>query len=98
LGASIWTLLIAAGSPPAVRTTIAGGVALLMEFIMMEMLGVRQTKAIEAAWRWFCEMDGDIPFAEVVRRCPEVDPERIRVEFKRRLAVVRKGGSYVGRT
>ena len=51
---------------------------------------VRQAKAIEAAWCWFSrEMSMDVSFAAVVARvraqCPEVELERIRLEFERRL-------------
>jgi hypothetical protein len=56
-------------------------------------LGVREARALEMAWHLFCEMDGDIPFAEIVMRvrarCPDVDPARIRIEFERRLSVRR---------
>ena len=53
-------------------------------------LEARQAKAIEAAWHWFHRtMDEDVPFAAVVARvlaqCPDVDLERIRFEFERRL-------------
>jgi len=65
------------------------------------MKAAREARALEQAWHWFCEMDGDIPFSEIVMRvraqCPEVDPARVRADFVRRLTT-RKGGAYVGRT
>ena len=56
----------------------------------MKQVEVREARALEAAWHWFRrDMSFDASFAAVVARvraqCPDVELERIRLEFERRL-------------
>jgi hypothetical protein len=47
-----------------------------------------EEEAIEAAWKFLWEKDGDLPFAAIVEfvqaRCPNVPAARVRIEFERR--------------
>src|SRR5262245_39889656 len=49
---------------------------------------VTENEAIQAAWNFLWQKDGDLPFAAIVAfvraRCPGVDPAYVRAGFERR--------------
>jgi len=52
--------------------------------------GKEAEAAIEAAWIWLWEKEGDLAFSEIVAfvnaRCPNVTASRVQAEFKKRFA------------
>jgi hypothetical protein len=46
-------------------------------------------RAIEAAWNLLCRKKGDVSASEIMKfvreRVPGIDPDRVRIEFARRL-------------